>query len=334
MIDGAEAMLGVAAMLAAAPQSDRLAERFLAGAARQPAARPGERVVSGEALVPVTVNGTPLRLRIEPGLPGMILVAPALKEPLGLKAGGLFGIGVCYRFGRETTCGGTKVTRLGWAGEKPQKRRIGWMSRPYQPPADGTVGPAGVPEAVVRFALHPPRAGEETAVLPMQGGTGLFGGWFVLDGTATIGGAPMRLRFDPHHPRSLVNAAAAVALAASHGGTMTAETGRQEIAFGIERPYRVMKLARPIAIGGLTLASVGVRVTDGDLAGRIAEEGAAPEAADPDEVVVTARKGKPRTGLMILGGDALAACSSLVFDKAARQIRLTCGGGQTTASPP
>lgn len=323
------AAAAAAAMLAtgaAATQSDTLAERFMAKAAKQPAERQGERVVSGDALVAVTIAGKPLHLRIEPGVPGLVLVAPALKEELGLKAGGFLGIGVRYRIGHEVTYGGTHVVPFAWAGEKPGKRRIGWMSRAYQPPADGTIGPAGLPESVIRFALHPARAGEQVVTLPMHGGTGLFGGWFAIDGMASIGGAPMVIRFDPHHPRSLANASAAIAIAASHAGAMTQETGRQEIAFGIERPYRVMKLGRPLAIGGLTLASLGVRVTDGNIAGRIAEEGAAPEDPDPNEVVVTARKGKPPLNLLILGADALAGCSSIVFDKPARVIRLSCGG--------
>lgn len=328
MIDGRTATLGVAAAIlatGAAPPSNNLAERFLAKAGKPAVEREGERVVSGDALVAVMVNGKPLRLRIEPGVPGLVLVAPALKEALGLKASGFFGIGVRYVIGQETTYGGTHIAQFGWAGEKPGKRRIGWMSRAYQPPADGTVGPAGLPEQVIRFALHSPHPGELTLTLPTQGGTGLFGGWFDIKGMAKIAGVPMYVRFDPHHPRSLVNASAAIALAASHAGTMTQETGRQEIAFGIERPYRVMKLDQPLVLGGLSLASIGVRVTDGDIAGRIAEEGTAPEKADPDEVVVTA-KGKPRPGILILGTDALAACSSIVFDKPARQVRLSCGG--------
>ena len=307
-------------------QTGGAATRYLAQAGQAPVERDGERVVGGDALVPVVVNGRSLNLRIEPGAPGLLLVAPALAPELGLNTGkpGFFSLGVCYRVGRETTCGRTETVRLQWPGEKPGKRRIGWMSRPYQPAADGTVGPAWLPDAVVRFQFRPARAEEETAMLALRGG-GLFGAWSVLEGTTTIAGVPLRVRFDPHHARSLLNASAAIALAAANGGAMTAETGRQEIAFGIERPFRVMRLARPLRLGGLSLASLGVRVTDGNVAGRIAEEGAAAEAADPNEVVVTAGKGKPPVNALSLGADALDRCSSLVFDKRAREVRLTCG---------
>lgn len=48
-------------------------------------------------------------------------------------------------------------------------------------------------------------------------------------------------------------------------------------------------------------------------------------AADPEEIVVVA-KGKRRTdGRLSIGADLLERCSSIVFDKPARQVRLTCG---------
>lgn len=294
------------------------------------AAAPAERVVSGAALVPVMVKGRALQLRIEPNAPGLPLLPPKRAAELGLKGGGMLAFGVGYRVGRERFFGRTENVKFGWDGGKPAKRRVGWMSRDYVPIADGSIGPAGVPEPVVRFRFRPERQGEQRLVLPLVGGRGLggalFGSWFVLDGLVTIGGVPVLVRFDPGHRETLVTAPAALALAKAHGGAMTATTGRQEIVFGIERPYRIMKLAQPLVLGGLTLSRVGVRVTDEDVAGRIAEEGAAPVEPDPDEVVVTAKGRKPRTGLLLLGADALAACSSLVFDKPARQIRLSCGG--------
>ena len=296
--------------------------------ATAPAEAPKERVVSGDALIAVTVNGMALHLRAEPGAPGLPQFAPALAPSLGLKSSGFFRLGVGYRIGHETVYGRTQVANVGWDGDKAVKQRVAWMSHAYTPVADGTVGPAGFREAIVRFQLRPPRSGERETVLPMLGYSGLIGGsWFGLEAGVRIGQAVVRLIFDPYRPRSLATAAAAIPIAAAHGGVMSPETGRQEILFGIERPYRVMKLVRPLGPPGIRLTSIGVRVTDGDITGRIAEEGASPEKVDPDEVVVTAKGGKkPRPGLLILGADALAGCSSIVFDKPTRQIRISCGG--------
>ncbi|WP_425231013.1 hypothetical protein [Sphingomonas sp.] len=282
------------------------------------AAPPAERIVTGDRLVAITVGGLPLRFRIDPGVPGLPLVAAPVAERLSLRGGGLLALGVAFSIGHERFYGRTQVVRLGWNGTTAGKRRVGWLFRAYPLAVDGTIGPAGVPEQVVRFAFHAPRAGERTVTLPMAGGGGLFGDWFALGAAITVGGKPLMIRFDPDHALTLVTAPAGVRLAAANGGTLTAQTARQEIAYGVERPLRVMRLARPLAVGPLSLTSLAVRITDGGGANTIPEAG-----ADPAEVMVTAR-GRQQPGVMTVGADQLDRCSSLVFDKGARQVRLSC----------
>lgn len=280
-------------------------------------APPAERIVAGDGIVDATVNGLPLRLRIEPGAPGLPLVSQAFAARAGLKCGGLLCFGVAYGVGRENAYGKTVVARFGWGANKAEKRRVGWLSRDYAMPADGAIGPAGLPEPVVRFALRPPRTGERTVALPLERG-GLFSDWGASRAVLTVGAEKILVRFDPDHRRSLATAAAGVALARAQGGVLTAERGTQEVRFGIERPYRVLTLERPLAVGPVTLASLGVRVTEGGGANTIPQEG-----DDPSEVVVTA-KGK-KTGMVLsLGADALGRCSAIVFDKPAKLVRLTC----------
>ena len=282
-------------------------------------APPAERVVSGDRIVTVAVDGTQLRLRIDPHAAGLPIVTGPVAERLRLKGGGMLGLGVAYAIGHERIYGRTQVARFDWGAAASGKRRVGWMSRVYALAADGTIGPAGVPEPIVRFVLRPAQPGERTVALPMAGGSGRFGDWMLMGASITVGGETLIVRFDPDHPHSLATAPAAARLAAAYGGTLTAATARQEIAFGVERPLRVMALARPLAVGPLTLSTIAVRVTDGGGANTIPEAG-----ADPNEVVVTGGKKQP-PGSMTLGADQLDRCSSLVFDKAARQVRLTCG---------
>lgn len=285
----------------------------------RPAEAPVERIVTGDRIVSVTVNGTPLRLRIVPGGQGLPVVTPAVAERLGLRGGGMLAFGVAYAVGRERVEGRTEVTRFGWPGAPVERHRVGWMSRDYPlDGVDGTVGPAGLPEPVVRFALRAPRAGERTVSLPMSGGGGMFGDWMVIGAEVSVGGRPIRVVFNPDGARSTATAPAAARIAAAHGGQLTTETARQNIAFGIERPLRIMTLAQPLVVGPLALSTIAVRVTDGAGANTIREEG-----ADPNEVVVPGRNDRP--GSMTLGADQLDRCSSIVFDRRARQVRLTCG---------
>lgn len=280
---------------------------------------PAERVVAAEGMVAATVNGTPGRLRISPAGTAMPLLTADWAARAGLRAG-MFGVG--YAVGPTVVDGSSAVARVGIGGAEV-KRRVAWAAGSYRPAFDGMVGPGGVPEPVVRFALRPPRSGERTAALRMADGGGLFGGWGERFALVEVGGRPMRVRFDPHARRTLATAGAGRRIAEAFGGALDGPISEEEIAFGIRRPVRAMTLVRPFAIGALRIDRLGVRTADFGNASGIGEAGAAP---DPDEVVVTA-KGKRNVARdrLTLGADVLARYSSIVFDKPTRLVRLTCG---------
>jgi hypothetical protein len=286
----------------------------LAGA-RAPA---GELVVTGDGVVPATVNGVPGRIRIDPAVPALPMLATPWANRASLRPGPF---AFAFLVGPEQVLGVTAVGRIGVGdGAAARRRRIGWTQRPYIGTADGVIGPGGLPQQVIRFVLRPSLPGERSLVLPLVDEGGLFGGWGGTYALIEVGGAPMRIRFDPHHPRTLATAGAGVRLAAAHDARIGGEVESLEIAFGIARPVRTLRLARPLAIGPLTLSTLGVRTADFGNAAAIREEG-----GDPDEIVVTAgRRRNANRDRIALGADSLARCSSIVFDKRARQIRLTC----------
>ncbi|MDB5697138.1 MAG: hypothetical protein JWN21_2681 [Sphingomonas bacterium] len=137
-------------------------------------------------------------------------------------------------------------------------------------------------------------------------------------GTAMLGSVRTAVRFDPLTPRTITSAALGVALARAHRGTMSGESRPALIAFGVSRPVRTLTLAEPAAFGPLVLSRIAVRVGDGGAANTIREAD-----ADPDEVLAAA-KGKPGRAGLLIGRDLLGRCSSLVFDKPAKVVRLTC----------
>jgi hypothetical protein len=239
----------------------------------------------------------------------------------GLK-GGMFGF--MFGIGPERVTGVTGVTRIDF-GHGPQMQRIGWTKRRFAADVDGVGGAGSVPEAIVRFVLRPAIDGERTVTFPMVDQGGLMGGWSERFAIITVGGQPMRLRFDPHHPHTLATAGAGVRLAEAFGGTLSGAATWEEIAFGVERPIRRLTLARPLAIGPLSITSLGIRTSDSGNAGAITDGDAPPP--DPDEIVVVA-KGKRdwKRDRLALGADVLARCSSIVFDKAMKVVRLTCAG--------
>ncbi len=287
-------------------------------------------------MIAATIDGKPVTLRVDPAAPGLVFVTTAVAERLALKGGAL---GLGYSVGGQGAMQATTVRPMTF-GTNAVKRRIGfpsrkhetkgkaadprWVGRPYADVGDGTIGPASLPEPVVRILLNAPRAGERTVALPMVDGGGLLG---KLSGTfaqITIGGQPIRVRFDPYHPRTTVTANAATLIAQAQRGTLAGLTAPVEIAFGIARPVRMMTLATPLLVGPLALSSLGVRTTDVGNAAAIPDADAPPP--DPDEIVVVAKgKRDANRDRLTIGADLLDRCSAIVFDKPAKQIRLTCG---------
>ncbi len=249
----------------------------------------------------------------------MPLVTTASAERARLKSG-MIGFGFDYAIGAEHVYGKTGVAQID-LGTGPFKHRIGWTARAYTPTADGVVGPAGVPEDVVRFVLRAPIIGERTVTLSMTDQGGLASGWGERYAVIDLGGQPLRVRFDPYHARTLATASAAARIAAAQGGTLQGTVDMVEIAFGIERPVRTMTLARPLTVGPLQFATLGVRTADYGSTAGIAD---AAEPIDPDEIVITAKGKKSGRDRLSIGADLLVRCSSIIFDKPAKQIRLTC----------
>lgn len=276
-----------------------------------------ERIIDGNGVVDATIGGVSGRIRIEPSGTAMPLITSAYAERAKLKSG-MFSFD--YAVGTQRVYGKTGVATID-LGTGPFKHRIGWTERPYTTKADGVVGPGGVPEDIVHFVLRKAVPGERTAALSMTDQGGLASGWGERYALIDLGGQPLRIRFDPYHARTLATASAAARIAVAQGGTLQGGVEQAEIAFGIKRPVRTMTLATPLTIGPLQFATLGVRIADQGSAAGIPEAG---ESIDPDEIVVTAKSRKPGRDRLSIGADLLAQCSSIVFDKPAKQIRLTC----------
>ena len=282
------------------------------------AAAPPERVIRVGDLLSATVAGVPARIPVDPGAPSFALVTTDIATRAQLKPGPF---ALAYLVGPVRVPGRTAVVRVD-LGNGEEKRRIGWTERPIIPGVDGSVGPGGLQDDVVRFVLRAAVPGEREQTLPMVDGGGLFGGVAGLFGQIVVDGEPVRVRFDLRRRATLTSAGFASTLARVHDGLLAQDRRQVEIAFGVERPVRTLTLARPLGVGPLTIGKVDVRTTDFGNAEGLASERTEP---DPDEVVVTAKGKRDRKGdRLTIGTDALAGCSSITFDKPAKLVRLRC----------
>ena len=95
--------------------------------ARRRRRRPPNASSPATRIVPVTINGTPARLRIDPGAPGVPLISAELAERAGLKGGGMLGSASATASARSPASSHRRWSD--WiSGDGPFKRRIGWGS--------------------------------------------------------------------------------------------------------------------------------------------------------------------------------------------------------------
>lgn len=272
------------------------------------ASDPDQLDVPASGIVAATVEGHSARLLVRANGSAAPLLNRAEAARFGISAG-WFGIGVRVKVGPVPVKGVTGVFRFA-VGGKAMKRRGAWFERDIAPGLDGALGPGSLAQNVVAFHLRPTIPGERVITLPLVD-RGLIG-------MGTMAG-DVFIQFDPLRPRSMSTAAGGVSLANSHRGAFVAPARSEPILFGIIRPLRAMHLAEPLVLGGLPVTEIDVRTVD------LGNASAIPDADNPDEITVVAGKqGRHVYRTLHLGADALAPCSSLVFDKARKVIELRC----------
>jgi hypothetical protein len=305
----------------------------LALAAADPAPAPAPAATETLRLGPKTnyviaaaVNGQPVRLRVDPGAGGSVILNPGAAARLGLD-GSL--IAPSAAIGPVRLRGDSSVARLSVAGVE-WRRRLLWFDRDVVPQeeADGLIGPAELPYPAVRFDIAAPQPGERVVELPLA-----FGPWRGAHNVVRVGERDIEVTFSLRHPVSRASAAAGALLAEHFGGGWDGEMREIEILFGVQRPARPFRLARPLPLGGLDLDRPMVRTAD--WRGRY-ELPADIASADADEIVVTAdRRGRRQraTFLVTVGTDILSRCSAILFEKAAARFVMYCRPAIAEAQP-
>lgn len=288
-----------------------------AGASETPAK--DEIVLGAGQMIDVMADGKPARLLISPGEHSVFTCTAAFAKRIGLPGGQQRPIALIG----PVTVNGIYDTVSFRIGTTPIERPVVWPVKPFEMIADCAVGPEGMGNRAIRFDLRPPVAGERTVVLPYEPEAAGDAG--IAYARVKAGDRTISVRFDLLRRETVATATAALAIAAANGGRLDGPVGHSEIFYGIERPIRRLTLADPLVIGPLSLDSVYARISDyGDARGIAAAPD--PDELGSDDILVTGRKRKNIGGLRLLriGADDLQRCSSIVFDRPANQIRLTC----------
>jgi hypothetical protein len=280
-----------------------------------PAAPPGqlrgELVLDAtDPVIGATLDNQRIRLRVDLSQNDMIEVSIALAARLF----GAFEPGNDIQVGRTLLRGRVAPADLRLGG-KPIPVTVAVHDGTDIGTADAVIGPEQLPYRVVRWrrADAPPATGR--LALPIE----------VSDATRLSAAAPelpgVRLRFAPAEATS-ATAAAGVSLARVWGGSVAPERIRIPLLFGIERPGRLMRFARPGTLASFPIAALPIRTFDfgGDTPSLLPR----PTVA-ADEVLVSHPLPRQREWRAVtIGGDLLRRCAEIAYDRVTRMLTLSC----------
>lgn len=270
-------------------------------------------VIPRDNVISATISGQPVRLRVDPGAPIVPILNPRTAERLKVKPLGW--VKIAALIGPIRVNGRTAVLRFRLPGATSDKKaRIAWFDRDFVQGADGAVNPLFLVQNKVRFEL--PGRGGRVNRLPF-GNTSML----VRGTKLAFGGEAVTVTYDLGRAVGATTADAARLIAADRDGRLSAARGTMLIEFGIARPYREMRLARPLEVGPFDFATLRVRTPDEGAIG-IAEDD-----ADPNEIVVTGKKKSKARRELSIGRDRLDRCAALEIDRAAKTISFDCPAG-------
>jgi hypothetical protein len=264
--------------------------------------------------VEAELNGVRLRLKVEFDLLPDITLNPAAAARAGLAPKGRW----IQQIGPVKLRGRTARVPLTLAGV-PIESGVRWQQRDAVAGADGLVSIHVLPFDSVTIERRGVGGGGGEREIVLQARVHDGHGVFV---PVPVGGRRIAARLSFSRPRTTAPAAAVAVIARHHGGTLGTERGVEEIGFGVMRPVRPFRLARPLPVGALSVPAMMARTADfrGDHKLALPR----PEGEDGEIVVAGQTPSQDSLYRITLGLDVLGRCSAASYSRASRTIRLRC----------
>jgi hypothetical protein len=265
--------------------------------------------LTGDFLMPITINGLAMQLRIDPLIGGHMVLNSASSAQLNIKPSMIGGV---HRVGPVAVFAYSNVVNLQYGAVQEKKRIFRLKERAVSTIGDGIAAPAALDFKKVRLILRPEKSGETLVQLPLSKN----GHHIALN----IDGQEVAAGFNLLLDETLASADTGLLLSNLQRGSFSDAPTKTEIRMGVERPVRMMTLGEPLKLDSLSLAKLLVRVSDFGDASSIP----AGARVDDDEIVVTGKSKKKPRHRLYLGRDFLKDCSSITYDFPARVVRLSC----------
>lgn len=282
--------------------------------------KPTEIVLDGVDIIVVKIRGREVRLEVDPGITGPLVLNPETVERLRL-----FGeLDLVYDFGAVRVSAATSYYPVDFGCEGKQRRQIAWIGMPASSQADGVIGVHDLPYDRVTFNLGEPGPTDRVEQFELKRKDSRR---FTRLGTEIdVGGRDMFAIFSLGLGPNLVSAPTADFIATHQEGAFVAESDRVvRIDFDLPRPTREMRIAYPIEVAGLALKNFAVRIEDFGSPDRVGEMEEDDPRFTPGHIVVSRRKGRGRPDMVTrIGRDQLSSCSRLTFDLENEMGYLAC----------
>lgn len=271
--------------------------------------------------VTVIVNGSALRLRVDPGTTDTVEINASAADRARLTDPQRRVDGEPVTTGRSVTQVGKVTVRETTSDEtgdyagRALPLTLAWPQGDPVTGADGLINPRLLPHDEIRLVRRAPQPTDRVTTLAMRwdNGRGMLSP--VVQGRGRID-----VVIAPAAAETLATAAAASLLAAGHGGRLSGPARDVAVSHGVRRPVRDVVFATPVDIAGIRLARVAARVFDWSGKTDIPDADLA-----TGEAVVGGRAGAQRHwAKLAIGADHLSACAEIVWRRLPETIALVC----------
>lgn len=302
-------------------------------AAKKPPPLPPLILDAASPIVTVTIEGQPLRLRVDGGATRHVELNASTARRLGLDLPDRLVGGQPVDRGRSITQVGKVSVKgittaevveyagrlvpmtMAWNDDRNNKAGKKRIDPDFIADADGVIGPWLLPHDSVRIVRRPVAASDRETVLPLRWSSGRG-----MLGRLAVGDDEVDIVITPVAATSIATAAAAAILAGPYGGQLKGPARDVPVAHGVARPVRDVVFAKPVDAAGVRLSRVAARVFDWSGKTQI------PDAdLGPDEAVVAGRAGaQSEWAKLAIGNDHLANCAEIGWTRAPLAYALVC----------
>lgn len=267
-------------------------------------------VPAAQPFVTVDVNGHPLRLKVDLGAHGAIILNPQAAARAGLGRDR----SVTMRIGPVKLRGSRASPALA-LGDARWKGDVMWFDRSYVQDADGVLGPHQLPFEEVAFEGPGQGSSKFSVEARHNDDRGVFA-------PMRVAGKKVAVRFSLLRARSFATGSAGALLVKQQGGRLDKAVLQQHLGWDISRPTRRLAMARPWQVGGFSLGDILVRLRD--YRGKSVLPSAETEGGAED-IVVTGRVGRQAAEhFLTVGLDQMHSCRSVTYSRLAKQLSFLC----------